>query len=184
MDFTVESKYPINIFKKCNLDCSWNTIQVGWDLKRLTIDEIHKFALDFSELHPELINEHISELIFSKNEYEIENLLKKIFYSLNLELPLPNSPLWHKEWQKWRYCILSYMVDQIQDAEELLIKVEGLYADFGYPEDMKSFIYYMPADEELVNLKSHEARNVLIKRLKNFLNTEKTELIEQINNKT
>jgi hypothetical protein len=40
MNFEVEEKYPISIFKNNNIPCSWNTVKVGWDLKRLTGREI------------------------------------------------------------------------------------------------------------------------------------------------
>lgn len=176
MNFSVEAKCPIDIFKKSNLDCSWSTVQVGWDLGRLSIDEIKKFALDFSERYPESINQYIAEIIFSKDKYEVDNLLKKIIFSLNLEFPTSNTSSWNKEWLKWRYCILYCMAEQIQDAEELLIKAEGLYADFGYPEDMIPFIYYMPADEELMHLKPEEARAILVTRLKSFLKEERNKI--------
>jgi hypothetical protein len=157
------------LFKKDDLDCSWATIQVGWELGLLSIDEVHKFALDFSESHPDVMNEYISEIIFLTDRNEIRNVLKKILSSLELEFPTLHSSLWNREWQKWRYHVLRNIVDQTQDTEELLIKIEGIYADFGYPEDMKSFIYYMPADEEVADLNPENARRVLIKRLKNFL---------------
>lgn len=176
MDFAVESKYPLTIFKKYNLKCSWNTIQIGWDLGLLSADEVRKFALDFAAFHPELINKDIAELIFSKDSYEVKDFLKKIFGSFNLEFPLLNTPLWNNEWRKWRYCILNCMVDQIKNDEELLIKVEGLYADFNYPEDMKTFIYYMPVEKEVIGLTSKDARAELVKKLKAFLREEKNKI--------
>jgi len=172
LNFFVEAKYPIQIFQDNDLECSWVTIKVGWDLKRLGISEISNFAILFLEKHPNLINEYISELIIGIKEYEVENILKKLFKSLMLDFPEKDSSLWNKEWRKWRYCILSEMVKHISDIEDLLIKVEGIYADFGYPEDMKHFIYYMPVDEEINQ--NHEIANIrLVKKIKDFLQEER-----------
>lgn len=178
INFTVEAKYPLSIFKDSGLECSWNTIKVGWDLKRLTVDEIGKFALDYLETQPNLINLYISELIFGIKDYEMDDYLKKLFISLNLSWPEEESSVWNQEWRKWRFCILNAMVKNITEDQELLGTVEGLYADFGYPEDMASFIYYMPkSDDDTEQLTHEEACKRLIKTIFNFLVEEKT-LIE------
>ena len=44
-----------------------------------------------------------------------------------------------------RYAIL-YSLDR--EDENLLEKIESVYSDFGYPQDMESFIYYMPSNEK------------------------------------
>jgi hypothetical protein len=176
MDSLVKSKSLIDIFKKDDLDCSWVTIQIGWNLGLLSVEEVHTFAFDFSENNPDLINKYISEIIFSTDRREVDSILEKIVSSLGLEIPTMHSSLWSRERHKWRYGMLKDLVDKTQNAEELLTKVEGVYADFGYPEDMKSFIYYMPADEEVSDLNLEDARRILVKRLKNFLTEEKIKL--------
>lgn len=150
----METKYSIQIFKNNGLNCSWATVQVGWDLKCLDADEVGKFAIDFLETHPNVINEWISEFIFGVKDYEVEELLKRVFKSLKLEFPMKKSSLWNQEWRKWRYCMISETIKNVSDVQDLLIKIDGIYVDFGYPEDMISFIYYMPSDE--VNNEGHE----------------------------
>jgi hypothetical protein len=172
MDFSVEAKYPIKIFQNNDLDCSWVTIQVGWDLKRLDLHEVSKFAIYFLEMHPNIINEWISEFIFEVKDYEVEELLRNIFKSLKLDFPIKQSSLWNQEWRKWRYCIMSEMVKQILDIQELLVRVEGVYADFGYPQDMEHLIYYMPSNEAN-NQGLEEACINLVKKINVFLQEER-----------
>lgn len=176
MDFNVEAKYSIEIFEKNDIDCTWDTIQVGYDLERLTLHEIEKFAIFYLESHPKIINEYISELICGIQEYEINNCLKNAFLSLGLKFPEKYSAIWNREWLKWRYCILSEMVKNIKNDEELIYKVEGLCADFGYPDDMKNLIYYMPADKVVMPLTPVEARKKLIEKAKNFLAYEREKI--------
>jgi len=182
MNFEVEKTYPINIFKNNGLTCSWDTVKVGWDLKRLTAAEISKFALDYFENNPDLTNEYISELVYGVKDYEIDDYLKKVFKSLDLELPKKDSPAWNKEWRKWCYAILSEMAKNIKNDEELLYKIEGVYADFNYPSDMDGFIYYMPIKDSSVNqnLSPSEARKKLIESFKKFLVEEKNKIDQEV----
>lgn len=172
MDFSVEAKYPIRIFQNNDLDYPWATIQVGWDLKCLDPDEIGKFAIYFLETHPNVINEYISELIFGVKNYEIEGILENIFKSLKLDFPIIESYLWNQEWRKWRYCIISETIENVSDVQKLLIKIEGIYADFCYPENMRSIIYYIPS-EETGNQGHEESCAHLVRKINNFFKEER-----------
>jgi hypothetical protein len=177
MNFEVESKYPIDIFKNNDLEVSWNTIKVGYDLDRLTSDEVGRFAVQYLETHSDLVNEYIFELILGIKKEDVSTDIKKVFTSLGLKMPEKNTPEWNKEWYKWRYCIANEMVKSITNEEELLERIEGVYADFGYPEDMSSFIYYMPQEENIPPVASHVARSSLIAKIKKFIAKEKTRLL-------
>ena len=56
------------------------------------------------------------------------------------------------------------------NGQDLLIEIEGVYADFGYPSDMEPFIYYMPSEEGDSSLEA------LIGRFRSFLATESERL--------
>lgn len=169
-NFNVESMYPMSIFKDSQINYSWSTIKVGWDLQRLTIDEIGKFALDYMEANLGLVNRYISELIFSEiDSYDMDECLNKVFTSLDLIWPEKESCLWNQEWRKWRFCILNAMVKHIENEEELLYKIEGLYADFGYPIDMKPFIYYMPICRCVDNEERFKGPSYFMKRINGFI---------------
>ena len=161
-------------FQENDMVYSWNTIKVGWEIKALIFDDITEFAIHFLELHPNLVNQYISELMFKPREYEIDGLLKNIFDTLSLESPEQDSPAWNKEWRKWRYCLLMELIRVVENKDELLVRVEGLYADFGYPVDMVSFIYYMPSDDNHEpDLSLEDAHIRIINKLKLFLREEK-----------
>lgn len=71
-----------------------------------------------------------------------------------------------------RYIILD-MINQ--SAEDVLSRVENVYADFEYPEDMNSFISYMPVEDGKYNPSEHnEAENKqrLIGKFNEFLKNE------------
>jgi hypothetical protein len=161
------------LFKDNTLEGSWNSVKVGWDLKYLDTDDIAAFALHFLEQNQHVINAHISDLILQEPNLNIDLILKKLFLSLTLEFPEKNSPLWNKEWRKWRYCVLMDLVKHVQNKEELLMKAEGVYVEFGRPEDMKPFIYYMPADDTISTGDREDTREHLLEKLRFFLEEEK-----------
>lgn len=177
MNFEVEAYYPLKIFKDNDIPISWATIKVGYDLNRLLPEEISLFAMDYAQQNPHFINKDLSDLALGVEGYEIAKHLNNIFQVLELEIPKKNSAIWNKEWRKWRYCIMREMLKYIQNDEELLEKIEGVYADFGYPEDMKHLIYYMPLEKseqkEYASLSPTEARKNLVKQINQFLEKEK-----------
>ena len=178
MNFTVESRYPLSIFNDNNVAIDWDTIKVGWDLQRITPDEISKFAVDYLEQHPSLVNEYVSELIFGVKDYEIGTYLQNVFKSLGMGTPEKNSIRWNIQWRKWRYCIMSEMVKNISNSADLLQAIEGVYADFGYPEDMNGFIYYIPIDQRITEntIDTLDGHEKLMKVLNTFLVDEKRKI--------
>lgn len=54
-----------------------------------------------------------------------------------------------------------------KDFEELLNQIAEVYADFNYPEDMDSFINYLPSKD---NLQSKYSKEENITRLINLFN--------------
>ena len=66
-----------------------------------------------------------------------------------------------------RLAVLSSLGSSGQD---LLDDIEGVYADFGYPSDMESFIYYMPNDG------GESSPEALIRRFHAFVASERERL--------
>lgn len=46
--------------------------------------------------------------------------------------------------EKWLYLILLWLYECRQSVDDPLEEVEGIYADFDYPEDVAPFVRYMP----------------------------------------
>ena len=53
------------------------------------------------------------------------------------------------ELSKIKYTFLFCLKNRYENSnEELLRAIELVYADFGYPEEMCNFIYYMPTNDK------------------------------------
>ena len=48
-------------------------------------------------------------------------------------------------------------------SQELLRSMELVYADFGYPNDMSAFIYYMPTNDKMASTKEEREINMISK---------------------
>src|SRR5699024_2096251 len=73
---------------------------------------------------------------------------------------------WEKELRRLRYCALSYLHDTIDDKSELLKAISLLYDTLNYPEDMVSFIDYMPPTKTDESLSPHDN---LLKNFNDFI---------------
>ncbi len=47
--------------------------------------------------------------------------------------------------RRWLYLVLAWLYENRDRLAEPLAVVEAIYADFGYPEEMESFVRYLPA---------------------------------------
>jgi hypothetical protein len=61
-----------------------------------------------------------------------------------LEVPLDNEEV-NAIRRKWVWLVLSWLYENQRDDADVFDKVDGLYADFGYPEEMAAFGPYAPA---------------------------------------
>ena len=73
-----------------------------------------------------------------------------------------------------RYILMLQLQQNEKNTQQLLEALEVLYADFGYPKEMSSFIGYMPVQEEYdPTLHTvEENRTRLIKKFENFMTDE------------
>ena len=165
--------YTLEIFNKYGVNCNWGTILVGIQNSLLATPLISNFAIEYLECHPGMDDTELVELAWSHNEpAEVEklviNLIQNNWDRLKFDTAI--------ELRKWRFCILKLLSEKSKGNSELLSKVEEVYADFHYPDEMKHLIRYMPpapSDEyrpELHFKEDNEAQ--LIKKLKAFLESE------------
>lgn len=69
---------------------------------------------------------------------------------------------------KWLYLVLDWLYQHRADLADPLQTVEEVYADFGYPECLSSFVRYMPMQgPDLGSRAANEAR--LFERWKSYL---------------
>jgi hypothetical protein len=78
-----------------------------------------------------------------------EKSLVDVLHKLQSKIPIPGDNLWRVMMRKLRYKRLNVLaLNRSIDNETLLEKIERVYADMGYPQDMNSFIYYMSRTDE------------------------------------
>jgi hypothetical protein len=69
---------------------------------------------------------------------------------------------------KWLYLVLAWLYDHRTEDPDPLQRVEEVYADFGYPEHIASFVRYMPMQgPDLGSREANERR--LFERWKRYI---------------
>jgi hypothetical protein len=61
--------------------------------------------------------------------------------------------------RKWLYLVLAWLLEHREELPDPLRAVEEVYADFGYPAEIASFVRYMPSNApDLGSREQNEAR--------------------------
>lgn len=69
---------------------------------------------------------------------------------------------------KWLYLVLAWIYEHRHEYADPLQRVEEVYADFGYPEQLASFVRYMPmVGPDLGSREANERR--LLERWKQYI---------------
>jgi hypothetical protein len=164
--------------KQSNLSYDWKTMYVGYKLHIIKEAEVTQYAVEFLSTHPNCENASIVELAWGEFDIDYERVLKCIVQELYGEEPIESSSLWEYEKRKWRFSILRDLDAEYKHFPQMLLhRIAEVYADFGYPEEMKRFIYYMLSKENTELLSSKEDHIVrLIRFFYEFLRKEQKDL--------
>lgn len=164
-------------FKENNISISWKTIIVGRKLGLANASFIEEFATDCLINNSKIKNQYIAELASGiTDNFEIDQLLSKISQSMNIILD-EESIEYDAEIRKWRYVVLVQLLDKKYGNEDLLQKIEEIYADFDYPEDMRNLIYYIPSGTfDPTKFSREECLQRLVNLFNEFLIKEQREL--------
>lgn len=74
----------------------------------------------------------------------------------------------HEIRDRWLYLVLAWIYEHRDDDPDPLQRVEEVYADFGYPEQIGKFVRYMPMDgSDLGSREANERR--LFERWKRYV---------------
>ncbi len=166
------SVYSLDIFKENNLQLDW--YDVYWGLKEgiISFGEVGKYAE--KHIDNDISSEIIQNIVFDRSSINeilnsLENLLGQHFTEYEREKQHKFSK------RKWKYCILQYIANSNLDFSSMFDQVEQVYALFGYPEDMLSFIPYMPPQDNYNPILHTNLENQtrLLNNLNVFLNTER-----------
>lgn len=166
----------INMLDKSEIDYDWRTLYVGISVNLIECNELTIYALKVMENNEYKADEFINELAWGIEDNLKGELLTKMLLKFNFDTLIPQSTSWKLEIRKLRYAILNYLNSTIDDANELLKKVEEVYADFNYPQEMEGFIAYMPVKDNVATNSIEDNIKSMINSLDNFLIEEKKEL--------
>lgn len=122
---------PLGVLIRLGLAC-WSTILLGFRKRWLRREDVFEFAM--SQLLSGCESEHVA-VIAGGECLSDEELLEIISDKMGVESGVA-------EMDKWRLVFLV-CIDESTDSDEVKInKLQDIYADFDYPEDMASCSIY------------------------------------------
>ncbi|WP_176343426.1 DUF2247 family protein [Priestia aryabhattai] len=169
-------KYSIEVLKQQNIPYSWDTLYVGLEIGVIDYKDLMHYAIEYLEVVPDVEDTNILELAWGFEETNDKRVLIGMLKECNMEEILQEGDKFEGETRKWRYGILESLKKSYRDDVSTLLKaVAEVYADCQYPSEMKSFIYYLPPDDEYCPEKHSDIENTnrLVLNLNSFLEREK-----------
>ena len=166
----------IDMLDKSGIDYDWRTLYVGISINLIECNELTIYALKIMEDNEYKDDEFINELAWGIEDNLKGEILTKMLIKFNFDMLIPQSSSWELEVRNLRYTILNYLNITIDDDNELLKKVEEVYADFNYPQEMEGFIAYMPPKENIATNSIEDNIKRMINNLNKFLIVEKKEI--------
>lgn len=133
----MSNNYNFFSFSQTKTNWSWQELLYGMENKIIDRSEVINFATHV--LDEGILGFDWVLKIAIADEYE--DILPYIHELINLEDSEDNIMIQ----DKWRYAILKELYAKKSNYEDFNEKVEEIYADFDYPEDMAGFIGYMPS---------------------------------------
>ncbi|MBC1425574.1 DUF2247 family protein [Listeria seeligeri] len=133
----MNNNYDFFNFSQTRTNWNWQEILYGMENKIIARSEVINYATHV--LDEGILGFDWVLKVAIADEYE--DILPYIHELIYLEDSEDNSTIQ----DKWRYAILKELYANKSNYEDFNKKVEEIYADFDYPEDMAGFIGYMPS---------------------------------------
>jgi hypothetical protein len=145
---------------------SWSEAAWGYHNKHLSWPDAVELACDrLAEADEDPLVVELAG-ISKSNAHEIGELLDKLA-SRSVSTDEASTKA------KWLYLILSWLFENKAASDDPLATVEMIYADFDYPEEVSSFVRYMPVtdgyDPSAHTSEENHAR--LLEKWASYLNT-------------
>lgn len=176
----------IDIFKQNKIKYDWKTLYMGLKLDLVKYSDIVNYAVEYLIKYPEVRDESIIQLAWSGEDIDYDDLLTGILKESNVDILDLDADDWQFERTKWRFAVLAYLKANYQDDfKALLNTITEVYADFGYPEDMDSFINYMKPKRDEINPPQYSKEDNIIRLINlfnDFMNKEHHYLQKNNNN--
>ncbi|WP_182102986.1 DUF2247 family protein [Niallia taxi] len=149
--------------KNKNIKYDWKTIFVGVQENYFSKDVISDYAVELMEIGDE--SEFVIELAWGVSSEDLDKVMLEIKTNFFPELD-EESAILVEENRKLRFVCLSQIKERCKEDNELLNKIAEFYGNHHYPEDMVSFVYYMP--QEVPSTKDN-----MVNRFEKFLKLER-----------
>ena len=136
----METKYKLFDFTKIVKNINyWSWQELTWGQRKHIIRnrDIIEYAKYVLEEDIKGFNE-VLELSIADEDEDITSLLVQL---ANLDKVETDEAIQ----EKWQYAILLDLYNNQDSYDNVYENIENIYADFDYPEDMASFIGYMPS---------------------------------------
>ncbi|WP_446936013.1 DUF2247 family protein [Lysinibacillus fusiformis] len=140
----------------------WKTIFVGVQENYFSKDVISDYAVELMVIGDESV--FVSELAWGVSMEDLDKVMLEIKTKYFPQLD-EESTILLEENRKLRFVCLSDIKERCKEENELLNKIAEFYGNHNYPEDMVSFVNYMPQEVPTT-------KEVLVKRFDKFLKLE------------
>lgn len=150
--------------KNKHIKYDWKTIFIGIQENYFNKDVISDYAVELMDIGDE--SEFVSELAWGVSSEDLDKAMLEIKTNYFPQLD-EESTMLVEENRKLRFVCLSEIKERCKEDNELLNEIAEFYGNHHYPEDMVSFVNYMP--QEVPTTKED-----LINRFEKFLNLERS----------
>ncbi|MDR4982694.1 hypothetical protein CN491_20285 [Bacillus cereus] len=148
--------------KSKHIKYDWKTIFVGIQGNYFSKDVISDYAVELMGIGDE--SGFVSELTWGVSNENLGKVMLEIKTNYFPQLD-EESPLLVEEKRKLRFICLSEIKERCKEDNELLNEIAEFYGNHNYPEDMVSFVNYMPQEVPTT-------KEALVNRFEKFLKLE------------
>ncbi|MCP4592693.1 MAG: DUF2247 family protein [bacterium] len=123
------------------LELSWSDVKWGYEHGILSAAGVVEFAVARLAEDEDAGSAVVELASLSPQEHaEVPSVLEKVLQSEGVA--------WSSESRrKWLYLVLAWVHEHRDELPDPLGIVEQVYADFGYPVEIQSFVSYMPPED-------------------------------------
>ncbi len=148
----------LNMMRLAGVQYSWATIYTALINNMMASKEAEIYAIELMGADDYKDNDLVNNLAWGGLQKE------EIISSIETEELISDLELFEEiELKRIRYAILCYLKEEYKDSKECLLKkIAEVYADFNYPIEMSTFIYYMPNDKAVTTNNQGSAEDNLI----------------------
>lgn len=156
--------YSINFDRYFSI-LNWSCIYWGIQEQLIEPTNAIQYANKVIENNPDINTPEIIELLILE-ESENETTLPLVEKIIDDKKELMDKR--HDSLRALRFVLLLELQKTTTNNQALLDAIEDIYADFDYPQDMESFISYMPVQDNEYDVSAHSSEENEQRLIRNF----------------